>query len=107
MLSLLVARDVAASSAFSGELIEQVNLDNVDFITNGQLESVLEQTSATPEEVDAAVELFEDARLDALKVTLMLLAALALLALVPAGGMPDFREPDLTVDDVEGIATAT
>jgi hypothetical protein len=48
-----------------------------------------------------------DARLDALKLTLMLLAALALLALVPAGGMPDFREPDLTVDDEEGIASGT
>ena len=37
----------------------------------------------------------------------MLLASLALLALVPAGGMPDFREPDLTVEDEEGIASGT
>jgi hypothetical protein len=37
----------------------------------------------------------------------MLLAALALLALVPAGGMPDFRTPDLTVEDEEGIASGT
>jgi hypothetical protein len=68
---------------------------------------VLESTSATPEEVDAAVEVLEDARLDALQLTLMLLAALALLALVPAGGMPDFRKPDLTVDDEEAIASGT
>lgn len=30
-----------------------------------------------------------------------------LLALVPAGGMPDFREPDLTVEDEEAIASGT
>ena len=107
MLGLFVAHDVAASTAFSSEVVQEVNLDRADFITNDQLKVVLEDTSATPAEVDAAVEVLSDARLDALRITLMLLAALALLALVPAGGMPDFRKPDLTVDDEEGIAAGT
>lgn len=107
MLGFFVARDVAASPVFSQELVQEVNLDRADFITNDQLKVVLEGTSASPAEVDAAVEVLSDARLDALQLTLMLLAALALLALVPAGGIPDFREPDLTVDDEEGIASGT
>ncbi len=107
MLGLFVARDVSSSTVFSDELVQEVNLDRADFITNDQLKVVLEQTSATPAEVDAAVEVLSDARLDALQLTLMLLAVLALLALVPAGGMPDFRQPDLTVDDEEGIASGT
>ena len=107
MLGLFVARDVAESTVFRDELVQEVNLDRADFITNDQLEIVLEETSATPAEVDAAVEVLSDARLDALRLTLMLLAALALLALVPAGGMPDFRKPDLTVDDEEAIASGT
>jgi len=107
MLGFFVARDVSASTIISDELVQEVNLDRTDFITNDQLKVVLEQTSATPEEVDAAVEVLSDGRLDALQLTLMLLAALALLALVPAGGMPDFRKPDLTVDDEEGIASGT
>jgi hypothetical protein len=37
----------------------------------------------------------------------MFLAALSLLALVPAGRMPDFREPDLTEEDEEGLTLAT
>jgi hypothetical protein len=68
---------------------------------------VLDETSASPAEVDAAVEVLADARLDSLQLTLMLLAALSLLALVPAGGIPDFRKPDLTVEDEEAIASGT
>lgn len=106
-LGLFVVRDVAASPVFTDQLVREVNLDNADFITNDQLKSVLEQTAASPAEIDAAVEVLSDARLDALQLTLMLLAALSLLALVPAGGMPDFREADLTVEDEEGIASGT
>jgi hypothetical protein len=107
-LGVFVARDVAASPVFSVELVQGVNLDNADFITNDQLVALLEeQTSATPAEIDEAVDVLTDARLNALKLTMMLLAALALLALVPAGGLPDFREPDLTVEDEEGIESGT
>jgi MFS family permease len=107
-LGIFVTRDVASSTIFTDQLVQEVNLDNADFITNDQLTAILEErTSATPAEVDAAVEVMSDARLNALQLTLMLLAALALLALVPAGGMPDFRKPDLTVDDEEAIASGT
>ena len=106
-LGVFVARDVSSSVEFSDALVEEVNLDNADFVTNDQLRTVLASTSATPAEVDAAVEVLSDARLDALKLTIMLLAALALLALVPAGGLPDFRRPDLTVDDEEAIVSGT
>ena len=53
------------------------------------------------------MEIYEDARLRSLRTTLMFLAALALLALVPAGKMPDFREPDLTPEDMEGLTRAS
>lgn len=36
-------------------------------------------------------------------VKAMVLALLALLAVVPAGMMPGMREPDLTVEDLEGL----
>lgn len=106
-LGLFAVRDVASSTIFTEQLVQEVNLDNADFITNDQLEAILAETSATPAEIEAAVEVLTDARLDSLQLTLMLLAALALLALVPAGGMPDFREPDLTAEDTEGIASGT
>ncbi len=76
-------------------LIEQVNFDNVNFLTNAQLEAALAETTATPEQIDAAVAINEDARLLALKVSLLGLAGLALLAIVPALRMPGFREDGL------------
>ena len=89
------------SPVFSEKLVREVNFDNTDFITNSQLKIALGKTTASPAEVDAAVKLFADARLKALTATIMLLAALALLALIPAGGTPDLRKEELTVDDAE------
>jgi MFS family permease len=107
LLGVIVAQNALNSPAFSPELVEQVNFDNVQFITSDQLVVTLEDLGATPAEAKAAVEIYEDARLRALRTTLMFLAALALLALVPAGKMPDFREPDLTEEDEEGLTLAT
>ena len=107
LLGGIVAREALATPAFSPELTTQVNFDNTNFITSDQLVVILEEKGATPAEADKAVAIYEDARLRALRTTLMFLAALALLALVPAGKMPDFREPDLTPEDEEGLTLAT
>ncbi len=107
LLGGMVLRDAVASPAISQELIEQVNMDKVDFIPNSRLDDVLAQTTATPEEIDAAVELYEDARLRSLRTTMMLLAVLALLAVVPAGKLPGLRDPEdeLSVEDLQGVST--
>jgi MFS family permease len=92
----------------SPELISQVNIDQADFLTNSQLEAVLADTTATDAEVDAAIAINEEARLYALKVSLLGLAGLALLAIVPAtrmpgriaGELPEQVEPDDN-DDVD------
>jgi len=77
-------------------LVEQVNFDNSNFLTNDQLESALQgSTDATPEQLEAAITINEEARLVALKVSLLGLAALALLAIVPAGRMPGFTPGDI------------
>ena len=82
-------------------------MDKVDFIPNSRLDDVLAQTTATPEEIDAAVELYEDARLRSLRTTMMLLAVLALLAVIPAGKLPGPRDPEdeLSVEHLTGVST--
>ena len=92
-----VLRGAATSPVITSELTSQVNLDNVNFLTNEQLEAVIERTDATDEQAATAIRIFEDNRLRALKATMLILALLALLAVVPAGRMPDFREGDLPV----------
>lgn len=79
-----------AQSSIPASLKVQVNLDNVNFVTNDQLESVLGETTATPEQVAEAVRLNEEARLKALKASFLILASISLLALVPARGLPAY-----------------
>lgn len=92
----------------SDQLISEVNINDADFLTNSQLEEVLAGTSASEEETTAAISINEDARLLSLKISLLGLAGLALLAIVPAtrmpgrirGELPDQLEPD-DPDDID------
>ena len=92
-----IARDAAASPVITPALTAQVNLDSVNFLTNEQIEVVIGRTNASTEQKAAAITIFEDNRLNALRATMLILALLALLAVVPAGRMPDFREGDIPV----------
>jgi MFS family permease len=86
------------SEVFTPEIVEQINFDNVNFFTNAQLESALtERTDATEEQIAYAVEQFTQSRLDALRITLLVLGGLAALAIVPARRMPGFQKEDLFV----------
>jgi MFS family permease len=88
-LSTSVHRDLAQNSALPIELKQQVNLDDVSFVSNGTLERRLQHaTDATPEQVAEAVRVNTDSRLLALKVSFFTLAGLALLAYFPAGALP-------------------
>lgn len=89
LLSLFVTSGLVQSSV-PESLKVQVNLDSVNFITNDQLETVLAETTATPEEVAEAVGINEAARVSALKASFLILAGFALLALVPAMGLPNY-----------------
>ncbi|WP_082717056.1 MFS transporter [Microterricola viridarii] len=76
-------------------LIEQVDINNANFLTNDQLADVLATTTANEAEAAAALEINEAARLRALQISLLGLAAIALLAIVPAGRMPNRLPGDL------------
>lgn len=65
-----------------------INLDEINFIPNDHIVEKMEATSATPEQVDEAVRINTEARLRALRTSLLVLAGLSLLAIVPAGRMP-------------------
>jgi MFS family permease len=75
-------------STIPGSLKGEVDLDNVNFITNTHLKDVLGKTSATPEQVDEGVRINEEARLRALQASFLILAAISLLAIFPALVLP-------------------
>lgn len=78
-----------------GELAEELNLDSVNFISNENLKSRLESTSASPQQVDEAVRINTESRLRALKTGFLVLAGLSLLAFVPCNWLPAYRPEEL------------
>jgi hypothetical protein len=97
-LTLIVTTSLA-QSAIPNSLKVQINLDNIDFVTNDQLQTVLgETTDATPEQVAETVRINTDARLRALKASFLILASFALLAIFPALGLPDYSPGEIPID---------
>jgi MFS family permease len=88
MLSSFIASGLADHPTLPPELQVQVPLDNVNFVTNDHLRDVLSGTDASSAQVDEAIAVNALARLQALKVSLLVLAGIALVAIVPADRMP-------------------
>ncbi|MFF2084419.1 MFS transporter [Nocardia sp. NPDC058176] len=95
ILSFTVGQSVMSSLDLPESLVVQVDLDKVDFVGNDRLHEVLERTDATPEQVDAAVRINEDARLRTLKLGLLILAGISATAILPAGRLPNYRPGEI------------
>ncbi|MCB0205002.1 MAG: MFS transporter [Anaerolineae bacterium] len=78
----------------------EINFDNIDFVSNDQLKTVLSQTSATPAEVDEAVVLNAAARLRALKATFLIVAIISLLTIFPSLRLPGYTPGELDVEEL-------
>lgn len=98
VLSATVLTNVSSSLVLTEELRSQVNLDNINFVSNDRLKDVLSATTATPEQVDKAVEVNANARLRALKTGFLIMAGLSLLALIPSGWLPNYRPGQIPKD---------
>lgn len=99
LLSAIALGSIAASPRLPVELSSQVNLDNITFISNERLRSVMESTTATPQQVEEAVRVNTEARLRALKIGLLIMAGLALLAVFPAGKLPNYLPGEIPGDE--------
>lgn len=98
LLSSMVITGIAGDEELTDELAAQVDLGNINFVSNDQLDDVLGATDATPSQVEAAVALNEESRLRALQLSLLGLAALSVLAIIPAGRMPGRLPGELPED---------
>jgi MFS family permease len=90
ILSLNIERSLIDHPTLPPELINKVDLNKVNFISNDQLIEAISHTTATPEQVREALRINADARLRALRLSLFFLAGLAFLVIIPAGGLPDY-----------------
>ncbi|WP_232820248.1 MFS transporter [Brachybacterium sp. YJGR34] len=90
-----IGRAVVEHPELPPELVAQVDLDQVNFISNDELDDVLSGTSATPEQIDAAVALNEEQRLRTLKIGFLILAGLSMIAALPASRLPAYTPEEI------------
>lgn len=95
LLSSAVMRQLAENPTLPIDIQSQVNLDNITFVSNDQLEAVIAGTTATPEQKAEALRINTESRLLALKIGFLIMAGLALLTILPAGRLPDYRPGEI------------
>jgi Na+/melibiose symporter-like transporter len=98
LLSSMIFYQLADNPRLPAELQAQVDLDNINFVTNERLLEVMQGTTATPEQVEEAVRINTESRLRALKITLLLMAGLALVAIFPASRLPGYMPGEMPHD---------
>lgn len=95
LLGIGVGRAVLEHPELPPTLVAQVNMDDINFVSNDDLRAVLEDTDATPEQVEAAVTLNEEARLGTLRLGLLILAGISALAILPASRLPRYKPDEI------------
>jgi MFS family permease len=103
LLSLIVTSSLVNNPTIPSDLKAQVPLDNINFVSNDQLVETLDDTDATPEQVEEAVQINTDARLRALRETFLILAAIALLAIIPSLGLPHYVPGEVPARPPDGV----
>ncbi len=95
ILGINVGRAVVEHPELPEDLVAQVDLDSVNFVSNDDLRVVLESTDADAAQVETAVAVNEQARLDTLKLGLLILAGLSATAVLPASRLPRYRPGEI------------
>lgn len=101
LLTTGVTQAVEDHPELPAELVEQVDLDSVNFVGNDELRGVLESTTATPEQIDAAVAVNEDQRLRTLKLGFLILAGISAVAALPASRLPNYKPDEIPDPETE------
>jgi MFS family permease len=98
LLSSMIIAGSASNPVITAELKDEVNLTNLNFFSDSQLKERLASTSATPAQLDEALNINADARSRSLKIGFLLLSGLALLALIPCSWLPDYKAGEIPGD---------
>ncbi|MBO9627761.1 MAG: MFS transporter [Microbacterium sp.] len=102
LLSIGFTQAVTDHPELPPEVMEHVDLDQVNFISNDDLRAKFEETEATPAQIDAAVAVNEEQRLRTLKLGFLVLAGVSLVAALPASRLPRYRPEEIPDPAPEG-----
>jgi MFS family permease len=99
LLGLIITTSFNQSN-LPASLEREINFDQINFVSNAQLEEALAGTSVTtPEQVAEAIAINTAARLRALRAAFLILAAISLLAIIPATKLPNYVPKEIPAPD--------
>lgn len=90
VLGASVSRDLAGNPATWDSVRGRLELTNVRFLSNDRLVAFLDDAALDDQQIEAALQLNTTARLEALRISLAVLAVLALFGILPAGKLPRY-----------------
>lgn len=99
LLSMGFTQAVTAHKDLPPEIMTQVDLDQVNFLSNDALTAKFEETDATPAQIDAAVAINEEQRLRTLRLGFLVLAGISAIAALPASRLPRYRPEEIPAPD--------
>ncbi len=91
LLTSVIQIEKADNAVISAELKDQINLGNMNFFSDVQLQDRLSALQATPEEMKEALVINASARTRAIKTGFLILSGLALLAIFPCAWLPGYQ----------------
>jgi len=98
LLGTMILGAVGTNPVIDAELKDQVNLTNLNFLSDAQIKDRLASTTATPEQFAEALRINAEARTRALKIGFMVLSGLSLLALLPCRWLPTYKPGEIPAD---------
>ena len=97
ILSSLIIGRLNENPVITAELKDEVNLSNLNFLSDNQLTERLAGTNATPEQFAEMLRINAEARTRALKIGFLILSGLALLAIFPCSWLPGYKPGEVPI----------
>jgi hypothetical protein len=98
LLSTVIIGRLNENPVITAELKDEANLNNLNFFSDNQLKERLGSTTATPAQLDEALDINREARIRALKTGFLVLSGLALLAVLPCRWLPTYKPGEIPSD---------
>jgi predicted MFS family arabinose efflux permease len=95
LLTTMIMLRLADNPVLTQEVLAQLDLDRINFVTDARLNEIMARTTATADQVIEAVRVNQESRIQAIKIGLLLMAGVALLAIFPAANLPNYKPGDI------------
>jgi MFS family permease len=98
LLTSMILGKLTENPVITAELKDEVNLTNLNFLSDSLLKERLKDTTATAEQFREALRVNAEARTRALKIGFLLLSGLALLGIFPCSWLPNYKPGEIPSD---------